>query len=950
MRFCPGEKCIHYSKATKYPRKCYYEPQCWKGYLDAIIVAAVASDIINVAAGTYTEDLSIPEGKNNLELVGATGATIKGVVQSDDELFPYADPNIDILSSGVKIHGFTIAGPDPVVDKYASGVLIGASSVEIYENDFEVTAGKDTYVGPISQTIQSYRKTCEGFEDIDLSGLNIHDNTFTHLTTDAGLAGYEGIFINLDTGTGTATISDNEFTGNVMRAIGTERSNTVISDNTIVTDLAPYASVGGFQGMYIGCYPVGEDFGPVQTDVSITDNTVKGSDAAKGFAQGIRVGHTTQLGLEDITISNNTVQYNTEGITVRADASGVTVSYNDIIDNSVGVQNDDTGVELDAENNWWGTVNGPDHADNTFNVGSQGDASSDDVDYVPWLDAAYATGVSFAPVTSEDGDFSSIQAAIDAATSTTITCAAGTYTENLYIDKSLTVQSEEGAITDEVEWDIVTELYGDVGIELGWDGEDPLAETVVFDGFYIEEQEVPIYLYDVDNGSDLTISNNVLNWFIVGIMSDGFTVDNASSVTIEGNYIFYGDWCGIYFEMVVGGSELTIRDNLVFWNDEGIYIDYLAEESTATIEDNIVAENDCGIDLYDVDESTVTITGNTIGAGYSECMDMMLAPNYYVGIYFSGEDTVSGSTVTIGGDTRAEGNVMIGNGWDGDGMCGGIIVYSDLVASSLEILNNDILDSYDYGVWISWFDEYSSVDIHYNSIAGNSSGVSYDSPYIIDATCNWWGDIAGPSIYTNPYESNGDTVTSDAAYIPWLIQSDLAADWNIWSPPIAPDEDSWLQMQAELVEDGIVDIYYFDSAAQLWGTDPDDAGPLDALYIKMPAESRIRYCISDEATYPGQKDMAMGWNLIGVTELYEMYPEDVLFDAYWATGQPDRIGYSRVVSPLLNGDYWTNYQRDGEGEPVDMYPTKGYWVFMLNDGILGGFSSTPIVEVVNGGP
>jgi len=34
MRFCPLEKCEHYTKATKYPRKCYYEPQCWKGWLD----------------------------------------------------------------------------------------------------------------------------------------------------------------------------------------------------------------------------------------------------------------------------------------------------------------------------------------------------------------------------------------------------------------------------------------------------------------------------------------------------------------------------------------------------------------------------------------------------------------------------------------------------------------------------------------------------------------------------------------------------------------------------------------------------------------------------------------------------------------------------------------------------------------------------------------------------
>jgi hypothetical protein len=35
--FCPGEKCPHYSQVTKYERKCYYEPQCWRGDLDIII-------------------------------------------------------------------------------------------------------------------------------------------------------------------------------------------------------------------------------------------------------------------------------------------------------------------------------------------------------------------------------------------------------------------------------------------------------------------------------------------------------------------------------------------------------------------------------------------------------------------------------------------------------------------------------------------------------------------------------------------------------------------------------------------------------------------------------------------------------------------------------------------------------------------------------------------------
>ncbi|MBA7485651.1 hypothetical protein ES707_21200 [subsurface metagenome] len=35
--FCPRERCPHYGKATKYSQKCYYEPQCWKGWLDLML-------------------------------------------------------------------------------------------------------------------------------------------------------------------------------------------------------------------------------------------------------------------------------------------------------------------------------------------------------------------------------------------------------------------------------------------------------------------------------------------------------------------------------------------------------------------------------------------------------------------------------------------------------------------------------------------------------------------------------------------------------------------------------------------------------------------------------------------------------------------------------------------------------------------------------------------------
>jgi len=36
--FCPHEKCEHYNNPAKYGRKCYHGPNCWKGYLDIMIV------------------------------------------------------------------------------------------------------------------------------------------------------------------------------------------------------------------------------------------------------------------------------------------------------------------------------------------------------------------------------------------------------------------------------------------------------------------------------------------------------------------------------------------------------------------------------------------------------------------------------------------------------------------------------------------------------------------------------------------------------------------------------------------------------------------------------------------------------------------------------------------------------------------------------------------------
>jgi hypothetical protein len=336
-------------------------------------IAAASADYTLIAhSGVYVEDLLI--NKAGLALMSVSGkdtTTIKGVSLSEWGVSTV--PNIDVRANAVKIHGFTIQGPEPSGALFAAGMLIGAPDVEIYDNGFEVTSASDTVnFDDLSQGIVAYSKLA--IPGVDVSGLNIHDNTFTH--RGSGPLGYEGIYINRDTGTGTVTIADNEFTGKVLRAITTERSKTVISANTIITDLAP-----GLPGGYIGIL-VCDYYGEAQDTVSVMDNTVEGSAVGKGFADGIRIGSSGQT-LTNISITGNTVQDNETGILVRSSAGGVLVNYNNIAGNTeLGLDNADS-AKLDGLYNWWGYAIGPHH--DTRNPSGQPNAVTGNVDFSPWL-------------------------------------------------------------------------------------------------------------------------------------------------------------------------------------------------------------------------------------------------------------------------------------------------------------------------------------------------------------------------------------------------------------------------------------------------------------------------------------------------------------------------------------------------------------------------------------
>ena len=327
--------------------------------------------MVSVFAGFYNKDLIVSVLKTGIELVGEDKNTtvIKGVQELD---WPTHSPAISILASGVKIHGFTIESPDysrTDGNPHSSGISVGSSDVEIFDNRFNATDdGTGNSLG-WATLIESY-----GAWAGDISGLYIHNNTFTSDTgTDKGS---EGIYINYNSDipnpVGTITIENNVFGGQLFRGITSEHSKTIIAGNTIGSSYPPNPAFNAaLRGIDVSSPSA--NLNPNHYNVSIIDNNVI------GYWQGIKLGGTDN-DLDNITIEQNILQLNTYGAKAYSSADGIVINYNKIVNNTLfGVENADTGNQLDAAYNWWGNASGP---------GGEGPGTGDNVsvnvDYAPW--------------------------------------------------------------------------------------------------------------------------------------------------------------------------------------------------------------------------------------------------------------------------------------------------------------------------------------------------------------------------------------------------------------------------------------------------------------------------------------------------------------------------------------------------------------------------------------
>jgi len=310
--------------------------------IGAAVAVASAGDTIVVAAGTYTEDVTIPPALTDLTLLGANAGKSAHPHDPDGRgaesvIVGAVSIGISHGSAGITIDGFRIESGT------ASGVNMRGSNIKIANC---VILGQDPY--PTTGTTGGLRFERGGLGEAPGSFIFINNRVEGYrygVLLDGPAAGYDA--------SGTPSVIDGNYLRNNQRAIQTMGS---VHGGTIIHEISGNTIVENQRGVRL---------------------------AGGGFA------------IERNIISDNE-DYGIQAGAGTVSMDGLTINHNCIFDNGpFGVEIDsDLDVSIDATNNWWGDASGPYHT--TENPTGTGDPVSDDVDFDPWLTGlAYTGGTSF---------------------------------------------------------------------------------------------------------------------------------------------------------------------------------------------------------------------------------------------------------------------------------------------------------------------------------------------------------------------------------------------------------------------------------------------------------------------------------------------------------------------------------------------------------------------------
>jgi len=232
-----------------------------------------------------------------------------------------------------------------------------------------------------------------GFDTV-YGDVTINNNLIGAWTQDDGVNshqyagnGSEGIYVSSVATDGSMTITNNKIAENGLGTVETGIYIVTTSGDTTIS--------GNYVGSWTQDVPGGAPVtyngngGPGILIDNVEDNTVTiQNNTIDKNNEGIflrKVSETSTVAITGNTITNN-VSEAASGIDLLSDVhtDNVTINFNNIFGNQTyGIYKGGSTDNVDAENNWWGNASGPYHP--TTNPSGTGDNVTDLVDYDPWL-------------------------------------------------------------------------------------------------------------------------------------------------------------------------------------------------------------------------------------------------------------------------------------------------------------------------------------------------------------------------------------------------------------------------------------------------------------------------------------------------------------------------------------------------------------------------------------
>lgn len=401
-----------------------------------------------------------------------------------------------------------------------------------------------------------------------------------------------------------------------------------------------------------------------------------------------------------------------------------------------------------------------------------------------------------------DGCYATIQSAITAAVAgDTIEIWAGTYTENVVVNKTLILN---GAGQDQTI--LMPAINGPTcsGGSL-CSGHSSVvlvqASSVHIQNMTIDGDNPNLTGGFAQGGADVNARNGIIENYNAGIF-DGLEINN---VLVKNIYLR-----GIYASS--GGSNFNIHDNTVQnvqgeaasiaimnFGGSGIFSGNTVDQAN----DGIVSNWSRGTQYLNnnITNSSSGVHTDNAGSGASDTADL-LQGNHVSACKTNGygvwtfvpytaptinANIIEGCAVGLAhfGSRNNAQAVFTNNEIDGAGTTGGAGVYisTDLTPYGSEnvttLLNNNIIAGFSDAVLVEAQTSYTAtVAMENNAIEDAANGIvqSGDGAYTIAAVHNWWGSASGPTVAANPGGS-GAVIPSGVPFSPWLCaETDTSTD------------------------------------------------------------------------------------------------------------------------------------------------------------------------------